>query len=244
MARQYQVGAMSRAINGVFRAMTALGVGASYRRILTVKGRKTGKSYSTPVDVMDRGGDLWLVAPYGQVNWVKNARAAGVVTLKRGRHTNRFEVHETDPSEATEVLRQYMVQVPVTRPYFDAAPDAPDDQIAAELPWTPSVPPDSSGVTFQERSSLTTCSNPSRSWRSSPCFGPSLSRRSRASRAGTIGRSQRPVWGRASVAGAGEERAGLCLCGACGRTAPLLWAPLWRTLRLGALRGGNDGSIA
>ena len=73
MARQYRVGAMTHAINGVFRAMTAMGVGASYRRILTVKGRRTGKSHSTPVDVMDRGGELWLVAPYGQVNWVKNA---------------------------------------------------------------------------------------------------------------------------------------------------------------------------
>jgi hypothetical protein len=86
---------------------------------------------------MDRGGDLWLVAPYGQVNWVKNARAAGEVTLKRGRHTERFEVHEADPAEAIPVLRQYMEQVPVTRPYFDAEPDAPDDRIAAELPTHP-----------------------------------------------------------------------------------------------------------
>lgn len=55
MAKQYRVGAMTHGINGIFRAMTAVGVGASYRRILTVRGRKTGKSHSTPVDVMDRG---------------------------------------------------------------------------------------------------------------------------------------------------------------------------------------------
>ena len=78
-----------------------------------------------------------MVAPYGQVNWVKNARAAGVVTLKRGRHAERFEVLEADPAEAIPVLRQYMVQVPVTHPYFDAAPDASDDRIAAELPRHP-----------------------------------------------------------------------------------------------------------
>lgn len=137
MARQYQVGAITHAINGVFRAMTALGIGASYRRILTVRGRKTGNSHSTPVDVVDSGGGLWLVAPYGQVNWVKNARAAGVVTLKRGRHAQRFEVHEADATEALPVLRHYMVQVPVTRPYFDAAPDSSDDEIASELPSHP-----------------------------------------------------------------------------------------------------------
>ena len=137
MARQYRVGAMTHAINGVFRAMTAVGVGARYRRILTVKGRKTGESHSTPVDVMDCGGDLWLVAPYGQVNWVKNARAAGVVTLTRGRHTERFEVHETGGPEAVPVLRQYMLKVTVARPYFDAAPDSSDDRIAAEVPRHP-----------------------------------------------------------------------------------------------------------
>ena len=71
---------------------------------------------------------------------VRQARAAGVVTLERGRHAERFEVHEADSAEAIPVLRQYMVQVPVTRPSFDAAPDASDDQIAAELP-------DASGMT-------------------------------------------------------------------------------------------------
>jgi hypothetical protein len=32
------------------------------------------------------------------------------------------------------VLRKYMTEIRVTRPYFDAAPDSPDDAIAAELP--------------------------------------------------------------------------------------------------------------
>ena len=137
MARQYRVGVMTRAINQVVRAMTAVGVGASYTRILTVRGRKTGESHSTPVNIMDREGELWLVAPYGEVNWVKNARAAGVVTLTRGRQAERFEIHEVDPTQAIPVLRQYMDQVRVTRPYFDAAPDAADDQIGAELPRHP-----------------------------------------------------------------------------------------------------------
>jgi hypothetical protein len=41
MAKTYRKGTGTRLINWVFQAMTKLGVGASYRHILTVPGRKT-----------------------------------------------------------------------------------------------------------------------------------------------------------------------------------------------------------
>src|SRR6266542_1792922 len=114
--------------------MTRIGVGASYRHILTVPGRRTGRLHSTPVDVMQVGGARWLVAGYGPANWVRNARAAREVTLARGGHAERYRIAEPAPSEAVPVLRKYMTEVRVTRPYFDAALDAPDAAIEAELP--------------------------------------------------------------------------------------------------------------
>jgi hypothetical protein len=63
MAKRYRVGFGARIINEMFSAMTRLGLGASYRHIVGVRGRKTGRMYSTPVDVMEQGGDRWLVAP-------------------------------------------------------------------------------------------------------------------------------------------------------------------------------------
>jgi deazaflavin-dependent oxidoreductase (nitroreductase family) len=137
MAKRYQVNAMTQAVNWVFRQMTRFGLGASYRRVLTVQGRKSGREYSTPVDVMDHDGSLWLVAPYGLSNWVKNARAAGSVKLSRGHRTERFSVREVESAEAVPVLRLYMREVHVTRPYFDATFDAPDDVLAAELAQHP-----------------------------------------------------------------------------------------------------------
>jgi deazaflavin-dependent oxidoreductase (nitroreductase family) len=117
--------------------MTRLGLGASYRHILTVPGRKTGRLYSTPVDVMEVGGDRWLVAGYGPVNWVRNARAAGEVTLSRGGRTEKYTIAGASPAEAIPVLRKYLTDVRVVRPYFDAAPDAPDEVLEAELPRHP-----------------------------------------------------------------------------------------------------------
>jgi deazaflavin-dependent oxidoreductase (nitroreductase family) len=133
MAKTYRLSFGARLINSVFRLMTRLGLGASYRYILTVPGRKTGRLYSTPVDAVEVAGDRWLVAAYGPVSWVRNARAAGEVTLSRGGHSEKFKVVEPDAQTAIPVLRTYIDEIKVTRPYFDANPDSPDDAIAAEL---------------------------------------------------------------------------------------------------------------
>jgi deazaflavin-dependent oxidoreductase (nitroreductase family) len=133
MAKTYRLTFGARLINSVFRLMTVLGLGASYRHILTVPGRKTGRLYSTPVDAIEVGGERWLVAGYGPVSWARNARAAGEVTLSRGRNSERFRVEEATAQAAIPVLRAYIDEIRVTRPYFDATADSPDDAVAAEL---------------------------------------------------------------------------------------------------------------
>jgi deazaflavin-dependent oxidoreductase (nitroreductase family) len=148
MAKTYRLNFGARLINSVFRLMTRLGVGASYRYILTVPGRKTGRLYSTPVDVLVVDGERWLVAGYGPVGWVRNARTAGGVTLSRGGRTETLGIEEATAQTAIPVLRAYLAEIKVTRPYFDANPDSPDDAVAAELKrhavfrLTPPVVPD------------------------------------------------------------------------------------------------------
>ncbi len=137
MAKAYQINGMERAINAVFRLFTRLGLGAKYRHILTVPGRKSGKLFSTPVDVMESGGRRFLVAPYGVVNWVRNARAVGEVSLSRGGRTERVRVSELSSEASATVLRQYISEVRVTRPYFDVALDSTDQEFAAEAPRHP-----------------------------------------------------------------------------------------------------------
>jgi deazaflavin-dependent oxidoreductase (nitroreductase family) len=133
MAKTYRLNLGARLINSVFRLMTKVGVGASYRYILTVPGRKTGRLHSTPVDLIKVAGERWLVAGYGPAGWVRNARAAGAVTLSRGGRSEMFGVDEAAAQTAIPVLRTYISEIKVTRPYFDANPDSPDDAIAAEL---------------------------------------------------------------------------------------------------------------
>lgn len=75
-----------------------------------------------------------LVAGYGPASWVLNSRPAGQVQLARGGRTSMYAVQEGTPGDAVPVLRAYISKIRVTRAYFDATPDSPDEAIAAELP--------------------------------------------------------------------------------------------------------------
>jgi deazaflavin-dependent oxidoreductase (nitroreductase family) len=114
------------------RGLLAVGLGPPRTYLLTVRGRTSGRPYSTPVTLVEDGGRRWVVAPYGPVGWVRNARAAGQVTLARGRRAETVRVTEVAATEAGPVLKRYAGQVPITRPFFDARHDAPVEAFAAE----------------------------------------------------------------------------------------------------------------
>jgi deazaflavin-dependent oxidoreductase (nitroreductase family) len=111
--------------------LTRLGViPRSY--VLTTVGRRTGKERRNPVTVVELDGKRWLVAPYGVVPWVLNARASGEVRLTRRLTTTRFTVREVGPEEAGPVLKEYITVASVPRPYFVATVDDPADVFARE----------------------------------------------------------------------------------------------------------------
>ena len=105
--------------------------------LLTVPGSTSGIAWSTPVSIVRIGGDRWLVAPYGDRNWVKNARAAGWVELRRGRRSERLGVEELAPADAVPVLREYYRAGRVTRPFFAVTLDSSPEEWLADAPMHP-----------------------------------------------------------------------------------------------------------
>jgi len=81
-----------KVFNRIFGFLVGIGLGFSYTYLLEVRGRKSGKLYSTPINLLERQGKRFLVAPRGRTQWVRNAEAAGEVTLKRGRTRERFHL--------------------------------------------------------------------------------------------------------------------------------------------------------
>ena len=131
MAQVYRLTRARRLVNVVIRRLALLGLAGRHTYLLTVPGRSTGRLYSTPV-ILVENGERWLVAPYGDVGWVRNARAAGEVTLRRGRQTETLKIEEISPAVAAPVLREYVRRVPVTRPFFAAAVKSPLEAFEAE----------------------------------------------------------------------------------------------------------------
>lgn len=101
--------------------------------MLVVRGRRSGRLHSTPVSVMKVHGQRWLVAPYGPRNWVKNARAAGRVTLSRGGQTEVVAAREErNPTRCAPVPKLYLNEEPITRRFLDAKTGSPLEDFAAE----------------------------------------------------------------------------------------------------------------
>jgi deazaflavin-dependent oxidoreductase (nitroreductase family) len=135
--RPYRKSLWRRALNALVRPLARVGLTGPRTHLLTVPGRTTGKPWSTPVSIVCRDGERWLVAPYGDRNWVKNVRAAGWVELRRGRHRERVTVRELEREAAVPVLREYYRQGRVTRPFFGASLDSSEAEWLAEAPRHP-----------------------------------------------------------------------------------------------------------
>jgi hypothetical protein len=86
--------------------------------------------------LVEEGTHRWLVAPYGEVAWVCNARAASQVTLSR-RRSETMAIVELGPAEAAPVVKPHVTAVPITCPFFDATPDSPLEAFVAEAPHHP-----------------------------------------------------------------------------------------------------------
>ena len=60
---------------------------------------------TTPVSLIEHQGRRWLVAPYGEVSWVRNVRAAVELELRRGGTAERCLAREAAAGEAVRPAR-------------------------------------------------------------------------------------------------------------------------------------------
>jgi len=99
---------VERMFNRTFGFLVGLGLGFSYNYLLQVRGRKSGRLYSTPINLVELGGKRFLVAPRGQTQWVRNAEAAGEITLKKGRTQQKFRLRPLPDTDKPAILKAYL----------------------------------------------------------------------------------------------------------------------------------------
>ena len=106
--------AVEKLFNRTFGFIVGLGLGPSHIYVLEVRGRKSGKLYSTPVDLLELEGKRYLVAPRGRTQWVRNAEAAGEITLKKGSTRQKFRLRAIaeaeKPKDPESLPRQFQAR--------------------------------------------------------------------------------------------------------------------------------------
>ena len=123
--------AIERVFNRIFGFVVGMGWGFSYNYLLQVRGRKSGKIFSTPIDLLIKDGKRFLVAPRGRTQWVRNAEAAGEIALKRGKQRERFRLRELSGPEKPEILKAYLDQFKrEVQTYFPVPAGSPAEAFA------------------------------------------------------------------------------------------------------------------
>ncbi|MDQ3811402.1 MAG: nitroreductase family deazaflavin-dependent oxidoreductase [Chloroflexota bacterium] len=85
--------------NPIFKLLLAAGVPLGPNGLITIRGRKSGLPRTTPVAIIQVSGRRWVWAPWGEVHWVRNLRAAGrakIAFRRRSEDVRATELHETE----------------------------------------------------------------------------------------------------------------------------------------------------
>lgn len=91
-----------RLFGSILKVLMVAGIPLGPNRLVTIRGRKSGLPRTTPIAVIAVSGRRFLWAPWGEVHWVRNLRAAGRATIEeRGR---KEEVGATELDAAQRVV--------------------------------------------------------------------------------------------------------------------------------------------
>ncbi len=99
---------LDRVINRIFGLLVSGGLGLSHNYLLMVRGRRSGRLYRTPVNLLITDGRMFLVAPRGETQWVRNARSSGELWLKKGKREKHFQIRELADADKPEILKLYL----------------------------------------------------------------------------------------------------------------------------------------
>jgi len=125
--------------NRIVAGLTRLGVSLAGSRVLEVRGRTSGEWRRTPVNPLKHDGGLYLVAPRGETQWVRNLRASGEGRLVKGRRTEPFTAVELPDEQKLPLLRAYLKKWAweVGAFFNGVGADASDEDLRREAPQHP-----------------------------------------------------------------------------------------------------------
>ncbi len=123
---------IERLFNRAFGLLLRVGIGLGHNYLLEVRGRKSGRTYRTPVDVLEYGGRRYLVCGRGLSQWVRNAQAARRVALVKGGRRMEFTIRAVPDADKAPILKAFVDRFKLTvQRYFPVAAGSPIADFAA-----------------------------------------------------------------------------------------------------------------
>ena len=100
----------------VLRSLLRLGIRVGPNALITIRGRSSGEPRTTPVAVIEVAGRRWIWAPWGEVHWVRNLRAAGRATLTMRRRDEEVTATELGADERVAFFRDVLAPFAAAMP--------------------------------------------------------------------------------------------------------------------------------
>ena len=97
--------------NAFAKPLLALGVPMGPDVLLTVRGRRSGLPRTTPVTICEYGGRRGFISPFGETDWARNLRAAGMATIQFGRRREEVRAVELGPAEAARFIEEVIAPI-------------------------------------------------------------------------------------------------------------------------------------
>jgi hypothetical protein len=129
---------LARGMNRVWAVVSAAGV--MPRRLVTLElpGRRTGRTVSFPLVMVEYEGERYLVSMLGpDSNWVRNLRAAGGRAVLRHGRRESVRLEEVDPGVRPPILRRYLDWAPGARAHVPVDRHAPLEDFKRIAPGVP-----------------------------------------------------------------------------------------------------------
>jgi len=92
----------------ILKFLVAAGVPLGFNGLITIRGRKSGSPRTAAVAIIPVAGRRYVWAPWGEVNWVRNLRAAGRATITFRRREEEVTATELDASERVGFFRDVL----------------------------------------------------------------------------------------------------------------------------------------
>ena len=92
----------------IVNRLMGIGVPMGPNGLITVRGRTSGEPRTTPVAFIDIDGRTWVQSPFGDVNWVRNLRAAGVATITVGKQSEEVRAVELSTADKVAFYRDLL----------------------------------------------------------------------------------------------------------------------------------------